>query len=232
MVMHSPPAQPIPTPFPLAPATLLVGALGALSLGALAGCEPVASVALDDRARGEVVWRNCTSCHGVDGAGDQAIGAPAIAGLPAWYVEAQLLKFRSGQRGFHYDDVMGMKMRPMSLSIPSEDDVTRVAVYVSKLGGHRNKPTLDGDAKRGQPYFATCQACHGLKAEGNPAMRAPPLARQDDWYLFEQLKKFKAGARGTNPADASGATMRPMSMTLPNEQAMRDVIAAIHALEE
>lgn len=227
MVMHSPPAQPIPTPFLLASAALLVGALGVLS-----GCEPVASVALDDRARGEVVWRNCTSCHGVDGSGDQAIGAPAIGGMPAWYVEAQLLKFRTGQRGFHYDDVMGLKMRPMSLSIPTDDDVTRVSVYVSKLGTQRNKPSLGGDPKRGQLYFSTCQACHGLNAEGNKAMRAPPLVKQDDWYLFEQLKKFKSGARGTNPADTSGATMRPMSMTLPNEQAMRDVIAAIRALEE
>ena len=75
-------------------------------------------------------------------------------------------------------------------------------------------------------------ACHGPTGGGNEAMRAPPLAKLDDWYVLTQLKKFKAGIRGTNPADLSGATMRPMAATLPDEQAMRDVIAHIQGLSK
>ena len=44
------------------------------------------------------------------------------------------------------------------------------------------------------------------------------------------LKKFKEGVRGTNPQDIGGMQMRPMSMTLVDEQAMKDVIAYIRTL--
>lgn len=165
-----------------------------------------------------------------DGSGDQKIGAPAISGLPQWYVEAQLLKFRSAQRGSHYDDVGGMKMRPMSLSIGSEADVTLVSAYVSKMPVVRKGAVLKGNAQKGQALFATCMACHGPTGGGNEGLRAPPLAKLDDWYIQTQLQKFKAGIRGANPGDASGATMRPMAGLLADEQAMADVAAHIQAL--
>jgi cytochrome c553 len=38
--------------------------------------------------------------------------------------------------------------------------------------------------------------------------------------------------RGTNPADTSGALMRPMAQTLADEQAMKDVIAYIMTLKK
>jgi len=52
----------------------------------------------------------------------------------------------------------------------------------------------------------------------------------NDWYMLSQLKKFKEGIRGTNPQDIGGMQMRPMSMTLVDEQAMKDVIAHIRAV--
>jgi len=58
------------------------------------------------------------------------------------------------------------------------------------------------------------------------------LAGASDWYLLTQLQNFKSGVRGTQPDDAMGAKMRPFSMTLPNEQAMKDVIAYIGTLSE
>lgn len=185
-----------------------------------------------ERERAAMLWRKCTACHGVDGSGDRSIGAPAIGGLPRWYVEAQLLKFRSAQRGSHFDDVSGFRMRPMSLALEGERDVALVAGHVASLGRARNPPTLDGDPERGKAAMGTCAACHGQLGEGNKALRAPPLAGQDDWYMLAQLQKFKAGVRGANPADASGATMRPNAMALKDEQAMKDVIAALRQLEE
>jgi cytochrome c oxidase subunit 2 len=48
--------------------------------------------------------------------------------------------------------------------------------------------------------------------------------------MLTQLVNFRAGVRGAKAGDTSGALMRPMSMTLADEQAMRDVIAYITTL--
>jgi cytochrome c oxidase subunit 2 len=61
-------------------------------------------------------------------------------------------------------------------------------------------------------------------------MNGPALTNASDWYLFSSLQKFKAGIRGSDAADQTGAIMRAMSSTLADEQAMRDVIAYIATL--
>ena len=48
-----------------------------------------------------------------------------------------------------------------------------------------------GDAAAGKQLYAACGACHGVQAEGNPALHAPKLSGQGDWYLQRQLKQFK-----------------------------------------
>jgi len=53
---------------------------------------------------------------------------------------------------------------------------------------------VPGDAATGKPLYAVCAACHGLQAEGNPALNAPKLSGQGDWYLKRQLRNFKNGA--------------------------------------
>jgi cytochrome c oxidase subunit 2 len=63
-------------------------------------------------------------------------------------------------------------------------------------------------------------------------LNAPPIARADDWYILSSLKKFKGGIRGSNPKDITGAQMIGMAGTLPDEQAMLDVIAHIKTLSK
>ena len=82
----------------------------ACSSGAAAGREV---------ATGAQLYQACESCHGPDGAGLALQNAPAIAGLPEWYVASQLERFQTGLRGKHPDDVEGLKMRPMSLQVNS-----------------------------------------------------------------------------------------------------------------
>jgi cytochrome c553 len=41
----------------------------------------------------------CAACHGVNGAGNGSIGAPALAGLPAGVIETALAGFAQGQGG-------------------------------------------------------------------------------------------------------------------------------------
>lgn len=186
--------------------------------------------AAQDVGRGAALYQLCAACHGDQGAGNESRGAPVIAGLPTWYLEAQLKKFRAGQRGYTRGDDTGLQMRPMAASVRSDDDVASVAAYVHALPASQPAPTLAGDATRGQALFAPCTACHGADGNGNEALKGPKLAGQADWYLLAQLGKFRSGMRGAHKDDATGAQMRAMASTLVDEQAMLDVVAYVRTL--
>lgn len=205
-----------------------LGLLGVVTFVGLVGCEKPT----EQKARGAYLYNYCEQCHGGAGEGLLLVKAPPIAGMPQWYVESQLLKFRDGHRGAHADDTDGLKMRPMARTLQSEEDLKTVAAYVANLPANPPWPATlaGGDASKGKTYFATCVACHGADAGGNEAVKAPPIKNHPDWYMLAQLKKFKAGIRGTNPGDITGMQMRAMSTTLPDEQAMKDVIAHILTL--
>jgi cytochrome c553 len=199
----------------------------ALALSFVSGCDTPMS-----GDRGELLFNNnCAPCHTPTGIGKHELAAPNIAGLPQWYVEAQIKKFQTGARGAHFDDIAGMRMRPMSKTLESPEDVTLTARYVSSLSRMKNASTLaGGDVARGKVLYNTCMACHGPEGAGNEAMNAPPIAGADDWYMHTQLNNFKVGIRGANAKDTTGATMRPMAMTLADDQAVLDVIAYVKTL--
>lgn len=182
-------------------------------------------------SRSEQVFGLCIQCHGPQGHGNKELGAPAIAGLPEWYVSKQLETFSSGGRGKHPDDDAGNRMRPMARTL-SAGDIKLVAAYVASLKPVTPAKTLEGDVERGKTFYATCTACHGPTADGTQALHAPPLKISNDWYLVRQLKNFKDKIRAGDAAkDPIGVTMAPMAATLPDEQAMKDVIAYIHSLK-
>ena len=207
--------------------TGLVGsALFVLLLSACAELEP-------GLARGEALFDTCVPCHGVDASGSEELAAPAIAGMELWYLEAQLTKFRDGDRGAHPDDLEGARMRPMARTLRGADDISSVAQYVASLASTAPAPSLTGgDAAAGVAKYAICTACHGPDGTGNEALGAPALVGLSDWYLLAQLSKFKSGHRGTDPDDARGAQMRPMALSLPDHQSMLDVIAHIQTLAD
>jgi cbb3-type cytochrome c oxidase subunit III len=192
------------------------------------------SAAAEDLARGEALFALCAQCHGVDAKGMKLAEAPSLVGLPQWYIENQLHKFQDRIRGEHPGDIHGLRMAPMSRALRSEEDLSAVAAYIASFPAETPEPLLvGGDAEAGKQFFSTiCVACHGPDAMGMQQMSSPPLRYASDWYLYRSLEKFRAGIRGANPADTIGATMRPMSLTLPDEQAMRDVIAYIQTLSE
>jgi len=192
---------------------------------------PIAASAEGDAERGAQLFQLCAQCHGSDGGGDPVALAPAIAGMDEWYVQAQLTKFHSGARGTHPDDVAGMRMRPMALSLHGEEDIATVSAYVASLPRVPVAATLEGgDPARGKTLYGPCAACHGPDAAGIEQLNGSPLRASSDWYLQRQIRNFRSGIRGTNPKDATGALMRPMSMTLPDEQAILDVVAYITTL--
>ena len=191
------------------------------------------SLSAQDLDNGKKMYQICTACHGAEGHGNQVLNAPQIAGLDAVYLETQLRNWKEGIRGAHPDDTAGLQMRPMSMTLKDEETIKDVAAYVATLEAKIPEATLEGgDATKGQAAYAVCLACHGPDAGGNAALKSPSLRHQNDWYMLAQLKKFKSGIRGSNPKDVGGMQMRPMSMTLVDEQAMKDVIAHIRSLAE
>jgi cytochrome c553 len=183
-------------------------------------------------ATGQEIFQLCSQCHGTAGEGHPEYNAPAIAGLPQWYVEAQLVKFKTGVRGTHPADVAGMMMRPMTRSFHNDGDLKLAAAYVASLPRPAPQPILEGgNAEHGKALFAVCSACHQPDGAGQPVLKAPPLKHASDWYLLAQLKKFKDGVRGATARDIEGSQMRPQAAALPDEQAMKDVVAYIATLK-
>ena len=213
--------------------TMLVMVMSVMTSATFAGAA-FAQADGADLARGEQLFALCTKCHATDGGGNSEALAPAIAGLPAWYVESQLVKFKEGIRGLHAADTGGLRMYPMSRWLRSEADQKAVAAYVGSLPATAPERELEehGDAAKGQGYYAVCSACHGADGAGNQAMGAPPLAGQSDWYLYSSIQKYKSSIRGSGRGDALGSAMIGMAGTLPDDTAILDVIAHIQSLEK
>jgi cytochrome c553 len=181
-------------------------------------------------------WKLCATCHGDQGFGRRDVHAPAIAGLPDWYIKRQLEKFQTNVRGAHPDDVEGHLMRPMARALPPKE-IEGMAAYISSMPKKPQESLktafaheFGGDAEKGKALYATCMACHGMNGEGNPALKAPSQFGMEGWYMLSQLKKFKAGIRGNNTADIEAMTMKPIVATLADEKAMKDVVAYILTL--
>ena len=180
---------------------------------------------------GKNLYVVCASCHGADGAGNKALNAPRISGQKAWYIARQLNYFKSGIRGSHEKDIYGQQMRPMSMTLSNDQMVADVSAYVSTLKSPASLPTIKGDATAGKAAYAICSSCHGANGEGNKALNAPAVAGQNDWYIVRQLYNFKNGIRGADPKDSYGQQMRPMAMTLPNDEAINNIAAYISTLK-
>jgi cytochrome c553 len=210
---------------PLVRMMATVGTLtGALTLGGCARSSTATSIS------GAELFEACVPCHGAAGAGNTAIGAPAIAGLPAWYVSAQLERFQTGVRGQHGDDAEGLRMQAMSRQLRSEMETTAVARHVASLPHVASTAAIGGgDADAGRRAYLLCASCHGVTGSGFEAGKVPPLAGLDDWYVAAQIRKFKNGVRGTMPGDPFGPVMRAVAAPLSAED-INQVAAYVHAL--
>ena len=185
-----------------------------------------------DATKGQKLYGVCTACHGAQGAGNRAMNSPSIAGQEDWYLTTQLNNFKKGIRGAHKDDKWGKTMRPMSMTLANDQAIADVIAYIQTFPEPKKEDlsAWGGDPKKGQKLYATCAACHGAKGTGNPALHSPRLTALPSWYMMTQLNNFKKGIRGAHKDDKWGKTMRPMSMTLANDQAIKDVVAYIKSL--
>lgn len=163
---------------------------------------------------------SCNACH-ADGV-RQTTKAPQLAGQSVSYLKKQLLQFQSGERGAAAADVAGQQMAAMAKTLTAADIETLAVFYSQQVAVAEpvtgSEATFKPDAKQldqgRRLYIGSCGACHGAKAEGNPALNAPVLQQLDVGYLQLQLKHFRDGVRGISKVDKPGRQMALMSRQL------------------
>lgn len=84
---------------------------------------------------GRQAYRVCASCHGANGEGIEALGAPQLAGQNDWYLVTQLQNFIAGYRGTHAQDSFGQQMIPMARTLRNEEAIRNVVAYINTLTG-------------------------------------------------------------------------------------------------
>jgi cytochrome c oxidase cbb3-type subunit 3 len=158
--------------------------------------KPIESIASDPEVLrvGQVIFiDNCAACHGREGHGNQALGAPDLTDRDWLYGgdgKSILASIEDGRRG---------AMPPFAGTL-SEDDITNLANYVASLSGK----TYDSlRVQLGKRLFSTCAACHGADAKGNFAMGAPNLT-DNVWLYGGNLttiaETIRRGRNGVMPA--------------------------------
>lgn len=183
-----------------------------------------------DVSRGRAWFNTCVACHGLNGEGTRAMNAPNLRAQDAPYLLRQLRHFTSEVRG-GVSDFYGWQMNGRAKALPEDRARRDVVAYIDQLPRAQAKATLKGgDAAAGRASYTACIACHGARAEGNPALSAPALAGLDDWYVLRQLEGFRSGSRGKHPDDLPGQQMRAAASMLADETAAKNVTAYIATL--
>lgn len=83
--------------------------------------------------QGRTAFQSCAACHGANAEGNEALGAPALAGQNDWYMITQLKNFRAGFRGAHREDTYGSQMLTMSKTLRDDQVVINVVSYINTL---------------------------------------------------------------------------------------------------
>ena len=161
----------------------------------------------------------CAACHGPAGEGREELFSPSITGLPVWYLDEQLRKFRSGQRGFHPEDLPGQQMRAISLTL-TDEQIKEVVATVSRMPVILTEaPPATADIEKGRYQYAnTCMECHRYNGMGEIVFHSAPLVSLNRSYLERQLKNYREGKRGADAGDLYGQKMVQISSKLTDEE--------------
>jgi len=188
------------------------------------------AVVAGDADAGASQFTICSSCHGQNGEGMQALNAPKLAGQDGWYLKNQIKSYQDNVRGSHEDDMLGKQMAPMARTLASDKAINDVIAYIGTLPDNPAAATIKGDIVAGEKAYAVCAYCHGGNGQGIQAMNAPRLAGMTDWYIETQLLNFQRGIRGEHHSDYYGKQMGYMAKILHSDNAVQDLIAYINTL--
>lgn len=166
----------------------------------------------------------CTSCHGEDGMGSDAMGTPRLAGQGYPFLVKQLEDFATDKRMDTTMFIMNTNSKGLSAedrrdvsayanSLTRENSAPSNMKEVKELGNtvgirHLGKAIATyGDANRGIP---ACHSCHGYNGRG-AAPVYPVIGGQKYVYLVSQLKKWRKGSRSNDPMGQMQAVAKNMT---------------------
>jgi cytochrome c553 len=168
----------------------------------------------------------CSSCHGTEGLGDDAMGTPRLVGQGFAFILKQLEDFATDKRMDTTMFIMNTNAKGLS-----QQDRRDVAAYVSsvKLGlsaSDMNQVKELGSVPVGVRYIGkalaqygatdrgipACHSCHGYNGRGAFPVY-PRIGGQKYVYLVNQLKKWRDGSRNNDPM----AQMRKVAQNLTDE---------------
>lgn len=99
-----------------------------------------------DLANGQMLFQErCMECHRYNASGEIAFGSPPLVGQQAWYLMAQITKFKKGQRGTVKGDVNGAKMVLLSNFIEDEQMLRDIVAYILSLNPRPERPATSRD---------------------------------------------------------------------------------------
>ena len=111
--------------------------LAALITTELPPAQPATTIT-GDAARGEDYYVNiCSACHSGNGHGNDALGAPALAGVNDWYLKSSYQSYLEGIRGSHPDDFYGAQMARLAPALAKGDDIEDVIAFIATLPPRR-----------------------------------------------------------------------------------------------
>lgn len=194
-------------------ARLLLLACALLVTGGLyAVVSPAASVAAptpaETIARGQELFAvSCASCHGLNGEGLAAQGAPSLVGVGAASVDFQM---RTGRMPMANPLVQA----PAKQNTFTPEEIASIALYVASLGegpaipeeGQYNPSGLSDEeiAVGGDLFRTNCSACHNFQGSGGALPNgkvAPPLLEAQPIDVHEAMRT----GPGEMPVFADGA---------------------------
>lgn len=219
----------------------LCGAAGALAVGVSYAGEGNAANGKTIFNSGKGAAAPCMTCHGDKGQGNDAMGAPRLAGQGTDYIIKQLTDFSEGKRT---PTGVGAVMPAFAKELSAQDK-RDVAAYVHSL---RQAPELsdlkalqDSGTKVGQAYegkilvdygvmkkdhpagaVPACMSCHQYNGRG-AAPIFPMIGQQKYVYLINQLHNWRANkedvangvvARTNDPAPGGVGMMRTVAKNL------------------
>ena len=145
----------------------------------------------------------CASCHGANGLGKQGASYPALAGLPAAYIEGQLYDFKHGSRenpimsglanGLNAQSRAAIAKYYAALPVPVKPEPKPLPSGAGAALAQNG--AWHGSTMQGLPACASCHAGNGLGV----GTQFPRLAGQPANYITAQLNDWKDGSRKNGP---------------------------------
>jgi len=209
---------------------LLTTSLGAAAMVGASAVSMAAGISVNI-ANGQKIFSEgkgdvhaCTSCHGAEGMGDDAMGTPRLAGQIYQFLVKQLEDFATDKR----QDTTMFVMNANAKGLTPQDRMD-VAAYANSLAVSGSKLSnlkelSDSGTQVGQTHLGkaivnyglldkgvpACASCHGYNGRGTDPVY-PNINQQKFTYLVNQLKKWRDGSRANDPMGQMQAVARKLS---------------------